>query len=112
MSAHTGEIPIEEVARHLKTYLEQFEEIAELYRYWGEQPLKADGLNDVIESLPKRPARMIQEKVEGHLVSTVYDAYNVATYYATHRMRSFRGAFDLLKKVNRGFQEFFPISPN
>ena len=39
---------------------------------------------------------------------TVYEAYNAATWYATHQMRSYRTAFELLALVNRSFQERFP----
>ena len=41
---------------------------------------------------------------------TVYDAYNAATHYATHQMRSARGAFKLLHQINKTFQAQFPIS--
>ena len=43
-------------------------------------------------------------------MSTVYAAYNAATYVATHEMRSVRGAFDLLKQVNQTFQDRFPLT--
>lgn len=41
--------------------------------------------------------------------ATVFDAYNVMTDFATHRMRSYRSAFDLLERINAGFQETFPV---
>ena len=41
--------------------------------------------------------------------ATVFDAYNVMTDFATHRMRSYRTAFDLLERINAGFQEAFPV---
>lgn len=48
---------------------------------------------------------------------TICQAYNRATHYATHQMRSYRTAFDLLARINRGFQSTFanlqvPISLN
>jgi len=39
-----------------------------------------------------------------------YDAYNLFTWYATHQMRSYRVAFDLLERINHGFQKSFPAS--
>lgn len=31
------------------------------------------------------------------------------TDFATHRMRSYRTAFNLLERINAGFQEMFPV---
>jgi hypothetical protein len=47
----------------------------------------------------------------------VLEAYNSATHFATQQMRSYRTAFDLLARINRGFQTEFadlqlPISLN
>ena len=33
-----------------------------------------------------------------------------ATDYATHQARSYRTAFNLLERINRGFQEAFPVA--
>ena len=38
---------------------------------------------------------------------TAYEVYNAATFYATHQTRSYRIAFDLLERINRGFQKHF-----
>jgi hypothetical protein len=41
---------------------------------------------------------------------TVFEAYNEATDFAMHRMRSARTAFELLARINEGFQEVFSPS--
>lgn len=47
----------------------------------------------------------------------VWETYNHTTlyhttHYATHQMRSYRTAFDLLARINRGFQkEFADVQP-
>ncbi len=67
----------------------------------------------MLETLPRRPAKAIRETLLSHTRAvTVYDAYNAATHYATHQMRSARGAFKLLHQINKTFQAQFPISRN
>lgn len=108
MSVHTGEIPLEEVAAQLANYLLAFEEIVALYRTWLGQPLDRARLAEVIADLPKKAGKTIAGETERRNASVVFDAYNVATDYATHRTRSAQTAFGLLRAVNRGFQEAFP----
>lgn len=109
MSVHAGEIPIEKMATQLAEYLTRFDQIVHLYRRWTEQRLEIGMLNSVFEqSLKGRPEGLWQQVLEAGPV-TVFDAYNVMTNYATHRMRSARTAFDLLERVNAGFQMAFPI---
>jgi hypothetical protein len=54
----------------------------------------------------------IREAASETRLRTSYDGYNVATWYATHRMRSAGSAFSLLEHLNRQFQTQFPPSPN
>jgi len=109
MSVHAGEIPIEKMATQLAEYLTRFDEIVSLYRRWTEQRLEMGLLNSVVErSLKGRPEGLWQQVQEAAPV-TVFDAYNVMTNYATHRMRSARTAFDLLERVNACFQGAFPV---
>jgi hypothetical protein len=108
MSVHAGDIPIEEAATQLASYLAGFENIVSLYRSWAERPLDQERMADLLDQLPKRPAEDIRQEVAQSPTPTVYAAYNAATRHATHRMRSFRGAFELLERINRGFQEHFP----
>jgi hypothetical protein len=112
MSIHAGEIPIDSVAEQLSSYLSAFERIVELYRYWSEHSLKPEDLGDVFAGVPRRHAERIREGVARSPIQTVYVAYNVATWYATHEMRSYRTAFDLLERVNCVFQKCFPLSSN
>lgn len=109
MAVHQGEIPIEEVADQLTSYLEGFEAIVKLYQFWGEQQLGSESLEKIVESLPKKPAEAIERAITTKRARTVYEAYNAATYHATHRMRSYRGAFDLLERINGSFQGLFPL---
>ena len=109
MSVHTGEIPLEEVAKQLSSYLRDFERIVDLYRYWAELPMAQDTQHELLASLPRRPAKAIREEFARLDRPTVYASYNVGTNYATHQMRSYRTAFDLLMRINRSFQEHYPL---
>ena len=71
--------------------------------------MDTDHLQSILEPLPKRTGDGIRKSVTELSAPTVYAAYNAATYYATHQMRSYRTAFDLLQHINRGFQESFPL---
>lgn len=109
MSVHAGEIPIEEVAAQLASYLTGFEAIVALYRAWTEEVLGDGALEEVLEPVSPKHRDAIEKEIASKLARTVYDAYNVATWYATHRMRSHRTAFELLAVVNRSFQKRFPL---
>ena len=110
MSVHAGEIPIEEAAKQLALYLDGFESIVELYRFWAGKPLDQEDLDDLLAQWPKRSAGAVRDEVAKRPPSTVYDAYNAATRHATHEMRSYRTAFDLLERINHAFQTRFPLS--
>jgi len=112
MAVHAGEIPIDEMAEQLSSYLTRFDSIVELYRTWNTQPLDGEMIAELLSDFPKRPAKVLQERITPAQTPTVYDAYNVATYHATHSMRSVRGAFDFLKRINVSFQERFSPSLN
>jgi hypothetical protein len=109
VSIHAGEIPIAKIGEQLATYLRGFESIAELYRFWAELSVRQESLTQIFEGAAKRHSDRILEDMAAENCLTVYKAYNVATRYATHQMRSYRTAFDLLEKVNHGFQKFFPL---
>ncbi len=110
LSAHLGEVPLEEVAARLASYLLAFDDIVELYRSWTSQPFEWAAVNPVVETLPSKACEAVVEAIAQQPCRTVFDAYNVATDYATHRTRSARTAFELLARVNRGFQEGFAIA--
>ncbi len=109
MAVHVGEIDIDRVTRQLAAYLSEFSAIVALYRSWAQREALAEQLSAMLGALPARPSKLLRAAFEKRSVSTVYGAYNAATDYATHRMRSARAAFDLLDKVNRHFQEHFPL---
>ena len=106
MSIHAGEIPLDDVAKQVSTYLAGFENIVALYRTWSEQWLEAGAMTKALEGVPKWHAARILQAFHP-CKPTVYEAYNAATYYATHETRSYRTAFDLLARINQGFQEAF-----
>jgi hypothetical protein len=110
MSVHAGTIRLEEVGAQLASYLKDFDEIVALYRSWAETSVSHEAVLSILEALPTRARESISDEVTRKGVSTVFEAYNAATYYATHQARSFRVAFELLARVNRGFQERFPAS--
>ena len=110
MSVHSGEIPIDKVAEQLSSYLSGFEAISVLYRLWSEMSLEPSRLTGMLGRIPQRHAEKLWEGMAK--TRTVYEAYNAATHYATHQMRSYRTAFDLLERINHSFQKAFPVSGN
>jgi len=110
MAVHVGEIDVERVIEQLAAYLTEFSAIAALYREWAQRQADAQQISEVLRSLPARPLKSLRETFDRTRVATVYAAYNAATDYATHKMRSARAAFDLLARVNRAFQDTFPLT--
>jgi hypothetical protein len=110
LSVHAGEVPIEKVAEQLSSYLTGFEAIVDLYRAWSEIRMNHDSVHEIFSGVPKRHAERIGQAITNSGLQTVYGGYNVATLYATHEMRSYRTAFDLLERINHGFQARFPVS--
>jgi hypothetical protein len=110
MSVYSGEIPVEEIADQLAIYLQEFEAIVKLYRFWSETPVRQESLIQIFQGVSKRHTDRIFQDLSVQNCESIYKAYNVATRYATHQMRSYRTAFDLLETINRGFQKQFPLS--
>lgn len=107
MAVHAGEIMLEELAVRLSSYLKDFSRIVETYRRWSEQQLDQERLDQALKALPKRAEERIRLRTAREGAQTVYHAYNTATFYATHELRSARSAFDLLELINQRFQRFF-----
>lgn len=63
MAVHAGEIPIDEMADRLSSYLSRFESIVELYRGWNVQPLDGDVVAELLSDFPKRPATALKERI-------------------------------------------------
>jgi len=110
VSIHAGEIPIEKMADQLAQYLTRFDQIVELYRYWSARMAQTDELASIFQQSLKGRTDMLWQAVLEAAPTTVFDAYNVMTSHATHRMRSARTAFDLLERINAGFQKTFPVA--
>ena len=106
MSIHAGEIPLDEVAEQVSTYLDGFMKIVGTYRCWADHWLEPGTFGKALEGVSKWHAKRIMEAFQKQK-PTAYEAYNTATYYATHEMRSYRTAFELLERINRGFQKQF-----
>jgi len=111
MSIHTGKIPLDEISEQITTYLDGFDQIVALYRLWSAQRAQEGSLAKALNRVPERHKARIMESFQ-YRDDTVYQAYNAATNYATHRAYSYRVAFDLLERINRGFQETFTASRN
>ena len=107
MSIHAGEIPLEKFAEQTSKYLGGFDQIVETYRLWAGEWLEAGALNTILEGVSSWHREKIRQ-VFASRKPTAYEVYNAATFYATHRTRSYRIAFDLLERINRGFQKRFP----
>lgn len=110
MAVHAGEVPLAKVADTLSSYLAGFEAIVKLYRFWMDQRWHEEAWEALREHLTVRARRGMGAELEGQKPRNVFEAYNAATRYATHEMRSFRTAFQLLEWINRTFQERFPLS--
>lgn len=108
MSIHAGEVPVEQVGRQLASYLSGFMAIVALYAAWADQAVDWEALTEIVRPIPKRAAEAIQKQAIG--ARSVYEVYGAATRYATHECRSYRTAFELLDKINAGFQRHFPPS--
>jgi hypothetical protein len=108
MSTHAGEIPVNEITEQLGKYLGRFDRIIQTYRRWHEEPLDRERFGFAMEALPLRARERITARAAD--ASTVFAAYNAATFHATHGMRSARSAFDLLGLINRQFQQFFSVN--
>jgi hypothetical protein len=107
MAVHAGEIPIEAVTEELASYLNGFDAIATLYQRWQAQRLVSDALWALFNTdLGGRPDGLREIWVDAR-PETVYAAYNLATNFASHRLRSATAAFHLLGRINRAFQERF-----
>lgn len=111
MSIHAGEIPMEEISSQLSRYLSDFDRIIFAYRAWSETMLHEEQHDEVLATLPTRAAEMLKLRRSIETPLTVFAAYNQATQLATHHMRSYHGAFELLEQINRSFQRFFPTGP-
>ena len=108
MAVHAGEIPIAEATDQLATYLGEFDRIVHFYREWSARPLGPEVLRHLFEEDLDRRPQALWRSWQHVSTPTVYAAYNVATSYATHGMRSATAAFELMARVNRAFQRGFP----
>ena len=110
MAVHAGEIPVEEVGQQLTEFLSGFEQIVAIYQSWMQMPLEVELLSEAFKNMGKRHRTRICEQLDAVAGCSVYTAYNAATAYATHETRSAAVAFALLKRINQGFQEQFPLT--
>jgi hypothetical protein len=110
LSIHSGEVPLDEVIDQLGSYLTSFDSIVRLYRTWLGIRMEWDLVRSIFSGLPKSHFEIIEQAIAGNQDESVYVAYNIATWYATHQMRSCRTAFSLLEHINHGFQKLFPPS--
>ena len=108
MSIHAGTIDISQITKQLGFYLSNFDKIVETYRRWADTLTTIDGISEALEGVGQRYRKELLYKFSRYAVETVYDAYNKATDYATHRTRTANTAFDLLAAVNAGFQKTYP----
>lgn len=112
VSVHAGDIPLDQVTEQLRTYLSGFDQIVALYRAWREQPFDHNFLKHLVDGMLNHAAKQIWDGILGQDGPSVYDAYNRATWVATHQMRSARTAFELLGRINGQFQQHFPLVVN
>lgn len=110
MSIHAGQIPLELVEKQAAEYLTSFDRIIETYRRWIETDAQTDEIAEALSLAPKthRQEMLYAMPNRGNDHASVYEAYNVATDYATHRLRTANSAFELLGIINAGFQREFP----
>lgn len=109
VSIHAGEIPIEKMADQLTHYLTRFDRIVETYRTWTVMRPGADQLEPITKQVLRGRFDELRDQMLTAIPPTVFDAYNRLTHHATHSMRSARTAFEMLERVNHGFQKTFPV---
>ena len=112
MSVHAGQIPLGLIEKQAADYLVGFDKIVEMYRRWSETDAQPHEIGDALAAAPQTHRREILYSLphRGSDHFSVYDAYNAATDYATHRLRTANTAFELLGVINAGFQREFPAS--
>lgn len=110
VSIHAGEIPIEKMADQLTTYLTRFERIVETYQSWTLLHPEPEQFELLLKQVLRGRFDELRDELLGPIPATVFEAYNRLTYHATHSMRSARTAFEMLERVNYGFQKTFPVS--
>jgi hypothetical protein len=110
MAVHAGNIPIDGVTDELTAYLRGFDAIAGLYRQWHDTRVTQPQLHDLfLRAFVARP-EALWNTWGTSVPKTVLTAYNLATEFASHRMRTAQSAFRLLTVINRSFQSEFPVS--
>lgn len=110
VSIHAGEIPIEKMADSLADYLTRFDRIVETYRAWSGISASRGRIEPLLKSILRGRFDDLADEIIGKVPDTVFDTYNRLTYHATHSMRSARTAFEMLERINHGFQKTFPTS--
>lgn len=110
VSIHAGEIPIEKMADQLTTYLTRFDRIVETYRAWTIVRPEPDRLEPLLKEILHGRFDELRAELLSAKPATVFEAYNRLTHYATHSMRSARTAFEMLERVNHGFQKTFAVA--
>lgn len=102
MSIHQGTIKLEGAAEQLRAFLSKFDAIMNLFAFWADVKARPEDHERAIKSLPERYAQQLLSARNPS--SSVFDVYNQATDFCTHKLRSSNRALHLLSKVNRGFQ--------
>jgi hypothetical protein len=109
VSIHAGDIPIEKMADQLTAYLTRFDRIVETYRVWAMTRLEREQFEPLLRRVLHGRFDELRAEMLSAVPATVFEAYNRLTYHATHGMRSARTAFEMLERVNHGFQKTFPV---
>lgn len=109
VSIHTGEIPIEKMADQLTSYLTRFDRIVETYRKWSGVRPERELFEPLIRQVLSGRFDDLRDEMLGAIPPSVFEAYNRLTHHATHSMRSARTAFEMLERVNHGFQKTYPV---
>jgi hypothetical protein len=103
MAVHSGTIRIDSAGDQLRSFLSRFDRILDLFSYWSEIPAGSDDHKRALQNLPERySARLLASRSPA---GSVFDAYNQATDFCTHQLRSAQRALQLLSEINRGFQD-------
>tara|TARA_R100000963_G_C4645987_1_gene110499 strand:- start:4745 stop:5569 length:825 start_codon:yes stop_codon:yes gene_type:complete len=91
---------------HIESMIESFPEKIKTFSRWSETEFSESDHTDVYENLTKTPGMKKHAAIiaEGWSPdSSVWDAYNVATEYATHQTRSAVTAWKVSEKINKQF---------
>ena len=111
LAQHLGWMDIRAIASSMADTLSAFPKLVLLFRTFQEMEWTNERETLVFRNLADIPGCHRDQITAGWNIGKVrhvWNAYNVATDYATHRARTVNVAYSLLAQINRAFAEILP----